>query len=251
MTFQERFAKEIARVVRKLRNIPPPILAGRQESIQVRRKRVHGTPASVDVVNPPPDDQPKPPLVPLRRVIVGFSGSLRRSSFNTMLLCEAAAFLPTEMTLDIASIRGIPLYDGDVEREQGIPEPVEALKERIVSADALLISTPEYNHSIPGVLKNAIDWLSRPPFDIPRVFGGRPVAIMGVSIARRGTLLAQAAWLPILFRLGSVPWFGDQLAVSVTPDAFDAQGHLVDEAIRWRLDTFVKGFAAFVAEHRV
>lgn len=167
-----------------------------------------------------------------------------------MLLCEAGGFLPPEMTLEVASIRGIPLYDSDVEAEQGLPAHVEALKDRIAAADALLIATPEYNHSIPGVLKNAIDWLSRPPSDIPRVFGGRPVAIMGASISRRGSLLAQAAWLPIFFRLGSVPWFGDQLAASVTSDAFDEQGRLVDQSLRWRLETFIKGFAAFVVERR-
>jgi len=188
--------------------------------------------------------------LPVRRTILGLSGSLRRGSFNTMLLREAAGVLSEQTRIEIGSIRGIPLYDGDVECQQGIPESVVALKNRIVAADALLISTPEYNHSIPGVLKNAIDWLSRPPSDIPRVFGGRPVAIMGASITKRGTLLAQAAWLPIFFRLGGVPWFGDQLAISLTGNPFDAEGHLVDEMIRWRLESFVKGFAAFIAEQR-
>jgi NAD(P)H-dependent FMN reductase len=158
--------------------------------------------------------------------------------------------MPPETMLDIESIREVPLYDGDVEREQGIPESVQDLKNRIAASHALLIATPEYNHSIPGVLKNAIDWLSRPPCDIPRVFGGLPVAIMGVSIGKRGSLLAQAAWLPIMFRLGSVPWFGDQLALSITGDTFDAQGHLADAGIRWRLEAFIKGFVGFVAEHR-
>lgn len=182
--------------------------------------------------------------------IVGLSGSLRSGSLNTLLLHEAAGFVPAETAFDIVSIRDVPLYDGDVEREQGIPEPVQVLKNRIAAGQALLISTPEYNHSIPGVLKNAIDWLSRPPSDIPRVFGHLPVAIIGASIGRRGTLLAQAAWLPIMFRLGSVPWFGDQLALSVTSDAFDSQGHLVDATTRWRLETFIKGFVAFVGDHR-
>lgn len=186
----------------------------------------------------------------VRQTIVGLSGSLRRGSLNTLLLQEAVQFLPADMALEMASIREVPLYDGDVERENGIPEPVQTLKNRIAAAQALLISTPEYNHSIPGVLKNAIDWLSRPPSDIPRVFGRLPVAIMGASIGRRGTLLAQAAWLPVMFRLGSVPWFGDQLALSVTTEAFDPDGHLIDTAMRWRLDVFIKGFAGFVAEHR-
>jgi chromate reductase, NAD(P)H dehydrogenase (quinone) len=186
----------------------------------------------------------------LRRVIVGLSGSLRRGSLNTMLLREAAAFLPSAMAIEMGSIHGIPLYDADVEKESGIPEPVQALKRQIVTGDALLIATPEYNHSIPGVLKNAVDWLSRPACDIPRIFGGRPVAIMGASDGSRGTMVAQAAWLPVFLTLGSVPWFGDQLAVSVPKDAFNTEGRLVDQAIRWRLESFVKGFAAFVAQCR-
>ena len=186
----------------------------------------------------------------MRPTIVGLSGSLRRGSLNTLLLQEAAGFMPPETLLEIESIREVPLYDGDVEREQGIPESVQDLKNRIAASHALLISTPEYNHSIPGVLKNAIDWLSRPPCDIPRVFGGLPVAIMGVSIGKRGSLLAQAAWLPIMFRLGSVPWFGDQLALSITSDTFDAQGHIVDAGIRWRLESFITGFVGFAGEHR-
>ncbi|MCX8004040.1 MAG: NAD(P)H-dependent oxidoreductase, partial [Burkholderiaceae bacterium] len=108
--------------------------------------------------------------------IVGISGSLRRESFNTALLQAIAAALPNGAVLRIESIRGIPLYDGDVEREAGIPAEVARLKDAIAAADALLIATPEYNNGIPGVLKNAIDWLSRPPADIARVFGGKPVA---------------------------------------------------------------------------
>jgi NAD(P)H-dependent FMN reductase len=167
-----------------------------------------------------------------------------------MLLREASRYLPPAMSMEIASIRGVPLYDADVESRHGIPEPVRALKGQIVAAHALLIATPEYNHSIPGVLKNTIDWLSRPASDIPRVFGGRPVAIMGASERHRGTLVAQAAWLPVFFALGSVPWFGDQLAISIPHDAFDGQGRLIDHAVCRRIESFIKGFAAFVAECR-
>ncbi|MCA1734243.1 MAG: NAD(P)H-dependent oxidoreductase, partial [Acidobacteria bacterium] len=111
--------------------------------------------------------------------IVGFSGSLRAGSYNSSLLAAASTLLPQEAELTIGSIRGIPLYDADVEANEGPPEPVRFLKEQIASSDALLIATPEYNHSIPGVAKNAIDWLSRPPGDVPRLFGGLPVAVMG------------------------------------------------------------------------
>ncbi|MBV9220519.1 MAG: NAD(P)H-dependent oxidoreductase, partial [Methylobacteriaceae bacterium] len=112
--------------------------------------------------------------------LIGLSGSLRQGSFNSALLRAAAGVLPEDTELALATIRGIPLYDGDVEAK-GIPEPVKALKEAIVAADGLLLATPEYNNSIPGVFKNAIDWLSRPSADIKRIFAGKPVALMGAS----------------------------------------------------------------------
>ena len=148
--------------------------------------------------------------------------------------------------MEIATIAEIPLYDGDVESEQGIPEPVVRLKDWIAGAEGLLLVTPEYNNSIPGVFKNAIDWLSRPATDIPRVFGGKPVAIMGATPGMGGTRLAQSAWLPVLRTLGTRPWFGRQLYVAGAGQAFDPQGHLVDERIRTLLGEFMAGFAAFV-----
>src|SRR4030095_16592904 len=94
--------------------------------------------------------------------ILGIAGSLRQSSFNAALLRAAAAAAPAGCIVDIAAIRGIPLYDGDVKDAAGIPAVVETLKERVAAADGLLLVTPEYNNSLPGVFKNAIDWLSRP-----------------------------------------------------------------------------------------
>src|SRR5712691_8094834 len=107
--------------------------------------------------------------------ILGIAGSLRQNSFNAALLRAAAAAAPAGCTVDIASIRGIPLYDSDVEAATGVPAVVETLKERVAAADGLLLVTPEYNNSIPGVFKNVIDWLSRPPQDIPRVSGAHKV----------------------------------------------------------------------------
>jgi NAD(P)H-dependent FMN reductase len=140
---------------------------------------------------------------------------------------------------------GIPLYDGDLERERGIPEAVARLKAMIAAADGLLLVTPEYNNSMPGVLKNAIDWLSRPPKDIPRVFGDKPVAIMGVTPGLGGTRIAQASWLPVLRALGARPWFGRSLYVAGAGQTFDADGQLVDEKIRTLVGEFMAGFAAF------
>jgi len=181
--------------------------------------------------------------------IVGLSGSLRQGSFNAWLLRAAQEVVPSGSTLEIASIAGVPLYNFDVET-QGIPEPVIALKERIVAAEGLLLVTPEYNHSMPGVFKNAIDWLSRPSKDIPRIFGGRPVAIMGASAGIGGTRMSQVGWLPVLRTLGTRPWFGKQLYVANAGQVFDAEGQLIDETVRKLLTNFMAGFAAFVSQER-
>ena len=177
--------------------------------------------------------------------IIGISGSLRRGSFNTKLLRAAAGYAPAGSSIEIASIHEVPLYNGDLEAAEGVPAVVRALKDRIAAADGLLIATPEYNNSMPGVLKNAIDWLSRPGSDIRRVFGGRPVALMGASAGRGGTGLAQAAWLPVLRTLGTNPWFGDRLQIATAGSVFDDAGGILDEAIRVRVEAFVRGFVEF------
>src|SRR5688572_25142238 len=146
--------------------------------------------------------------------IIGICGSLRSGSFNRMLLRAAVEAAPAGLAIDIESIREIPLYDGDLEATQGIPAAAQRVKDRIAGADGLLIVTPEYNNSIPGVLKNAIDWLSRPPADIQRVFRGRPVALMGATPGPGGTALSQAAWLPVLRTLGTRPWFEGRVLIS-------------------------------------
>lgn len=178
------------------------------------------------------------------RTIVGISGSLRRDSFNTALLRAAAAMMPAGTQLTIGSIRGIPLYDADVEAN-GIPQPVTELKDAIAAADGLLLATPEYNNSMAGVLKNAIDWLSRPPADIKRVFGGKPVAVLGASPGNFGTTLAQIAWLPVLRALGTTPWYGRRLLVSRANKIFNESGAIIDDVIREQLQQFISDFVEF------
>jgi NAD(P)H-dependent FMN reductase len=178
--------------------------------------------------------------------LVGISGSARRGSFNSALLRAAAAAMPADAELRIESIAQIPLYNGDVEAEQGIPAPVARLKDAIAAADGLLLVTPEYNNSLPGVAKNAIDWLSRPPQDVPRVFRGKPVALAGASPGGFGTILSQNAWLPVFRTLGADFWSGGRLLVSRAGSVFDAQGSLVDPAVAESLKKFLEGFVAFV-----
>jgi chromate reductase, NAD(P)H dehydrogenase (quinone) len=179
--------------------------------------------------------------------LIAISGSLRTKSYNTALLHAAARLAPADVLIEITSIADIPLYNGDLEAASGSPAAVQALQATLRQADGLLIATPEYNNSLPGVLKNAIDWLSRPPGEAADVFGDLPVAVIGASPGGFGTVLAQAAWLPVLRTLGTRPWFGGRLMVSRVAGLFDADLTLTDTATQEQLRKFVAGFAEFAA----
>lgn len=181
--------------------------------------------------------------------ILAIAGSVRAKSFNAMLLRAAVELVPAGTSIEPASIRDIPLYSGDVEATEGIPPPVQALKDRIAAANGVLLVTPEYNNSLPGVFKNAIDWTSRPPGDIARVYGGRPIGVIGATPGGGGTGLAQAAWLPVLRTLGTLPFFGARVQVAHAAKVFDDDGHLIDAAVRAQLETYLARFAEFVARH--
>lgn len=175
--------------------------------------------------------------------IVALSGSLRRGSFNSALVDAAVALFPDHIMK--GTIEGIPLYNADVESAEGIPAAVSRLKDQVASANGLLIFTPEYNNSIPGVIKNAVDWLSRPPADIARVFQGKPVALAGATPGGWGTQLAQDAWLSVLRTLKTRPWNGGRLMVSRAHTIVDENGQISDEDFANRLKTFVSGFIEF------
>lgn len=179
-------------------------------------------------------------------IVFALSGSTRNASFNTSLLRAAVALAPKDMTFDVASIRGVPLYDGDEEEAHGIPEAVQELKRRASRADALFLASPEYNGGVPGVLKNAIDWMSRGA-DSAKVFK-KPVALVGASPGPAGTRLAQVAWLPTFRQLGMIPYFGHSLFVDNAAKAFSAQGEreLVDPKVIERLTAYLQGFGDFV-----
>jgi NAD(P)H-dependent FMN reductase len=182
--------------------------------------------------------------------VIGISGSLRRASYNSAVLRAAATLMPAESELQIASIADFPLYNGDEEAAHGVPESVSRLKEAIAGADGVLFATPEYNNSLPGVAKNAIDWLSRPPADIRRVFGGLPFALVGASPGRFGTVLAQSAWLPVLRTLGAELWVGGRVFVSRADTIVDADGGIADPATRDNIQKFLDGFVVHIGRRQ-
>jgi NAD(P)H-dependent FMN reductase len=176
--------------------------------------------------------------------LVGFAGSLRKGSFNRSLIAAASAAMPEGSTLEVLSIDEVPLYNADVEAKSGIPAAVAALKNRIAAADGLVIATPEYNGGIPGIAKNAIDWISRPSEDIKRVIGGKPVALMGATPGGMGTAFSQLAWEHVLRTLRARLWTGGgPFYVSGAAKSFDADGRPNDELAR----KLAEYMAAFVA----
>jgi NAD(P)H-dependent FMN reductase len=182
--------------------------------------------------------------------ILALGGSLRAASFNRALLHEAAALAPpgTEIDLDhVAVVGALPLFNQDIVDRGGPPADVARLKTALRAADGLLIATPEYNWGIPGFLKNAIDWASRPSSEIPEVFGDLPVALIGAG-GSGGTRLAQSAWLPVFRYLQMRPWSRDALYVDRARERFDEHNRLADEAMRAQLRAVVTGFAAHCAE---
>jgi chromate reductase len=164
--------------------------------------------------------------------VAGIAGSLRRGSYNRALIRAAVEVAPAGVAVEPLEIGALPLFDADVEAA-GDPEPVRVLKDAIGAADALLIATPEYNFSIPGPLKNAVDWVSRPPST--SVLRGKPVAIVGASRGRFGTVLAQNALRQSLLFPQARVLPAPQLLIPRAADEFDENLELVDDAQRARL----------------
>ncbi len=171
--------------------------------------------------------------------ILGFAGSLRKGSVNKGLLRAAAEMLPAGLALETYDLEGIPLYNGDVDAA-GQPEAVKQFKERIAAADALLIATPEYNYSIPGVLKNAIDWVSRPPDSSPLT--EKPIGIMGAG-GMYGTVRAQLHLRQVFVFTNSFPMPKPELMVVKSWEKFDKEGNLLDEETRERIGLVLHGLA--------
>jgi chromate reductase, NAD(P)H dehydrogenase (quinone) len=161
--------------------------------------------------------------------VLGIAGSLRKASFNRALLRAAEELKPKEMEITTFDLAPIPSYNEDVEK-QGDPAPVAALKEAIRAADALLFVSPEYNYGIPGVLKNAIDWASRPPGKSP--LNGKPAAILGASQGMGGTMRMQLALRQTFLFTKTHVMLEPEVYVARAQDKFDAEGRLTDEKTR-------------------
>lgn len=161
--------------------------------------------------------------------VLGIAGSLRKGSYNRALLAAARELLPPGMSLETFDLAPIPLFNEDL-LLNGPPEAVTHFKERIAAADALLIATPEYNFSIPGVLKNAIDWASRPPQTSP--LDGKPVAMMGASTGLYGTARAQMHLRQVFAFTNMLPVQRPQVQITQAQGKFDEQGRLADEKSR-------------------
>ena len=162
--------------------------------------------------------------------VLGISGSLRRESHNTRLLRAASALLPEDAELTILDpeiLRAIPAYDDDIQASGVAPYAVTALREAIAQADAVLFATPEYNHSIPGVLKNALDWVSRPLVSSP--LRGRDVAVVGASTGMFGAVWAQAELRKVLAAMGARV-VDRELPVILAADAFSAAGDMLADS---------------------
>jgi chromate reductase, NAD(P)H dehydrogenase (quinone) len=172
--------------------------------------------------------------------ILGIAGSLRQGSFNAAALRAAVELAPEGVAVEPASIRDIPLYDGDLEK-RGFPEPVVAFRAAVASADAVLFVTPEYNHSVPGVLKNAIDWASRPP---SQPFDGKPVGMMGASGGPVGTARAQAHLRHIMVSINALPLNRPQVLIGQAESRFE-DGRLTDETSREHVRALLVALAAW------
>jgi chromate reductase, NAD(P)H dehydrogenase (quinone) len=177
--------------------------------------------------------------------ILGISGSLRAASLNTALLQAAKGLAGAQVDIEPVTLHGIPLYDGDLEAREGLPAAVHVLRGKIQAANGLLLVTPEYNNGIPGVFKNAIDWLSRTSPENPSVLASKPTALIGASPGNFGTVMSQAHWLPVLRLLNMNLWAGGRLMVSKAHTVL-IDGAIKDPAVAKQLEDYLLGYAAYI-----
>lgn len=176
--------------------------------------------------------------------VLGMAGSLRSGSFNRALLAAAVELAPEGMALEVFDLADIPLYNGDLDTDDARPDPVRALKSGIAAADAVLVVSPEYNYGVPGVMKNALDWASRPGFRSP--MAGRPTGIMGASGGASGTMRGQEQMKLSLLGMGAQVFPHPGVAVARAAERFDDDLVLTDEKTREFVAKYLGGFAEWV-----
>ncbi len=177
--------------------------------------------------------------------ILAFAGSLRKQSYNRALLQAALELAPPTCNIEIFDLKNIPLYNQD--EEQNIPTAVQSLKEKVRAADALLIATPEYSYSIPGVLKNALDWGSRPYGD--NAWNNKPVALIGASMGMMGSARAQYHVRQVFVSLNMHALNKPELMVATAQDKFDASGRLTDSTTRQKMTELLKALVEYTRRH--
>jgi chromate reductase len=173
--------------------------------------------------------------------ILGFAGSLRKQSYNKAILAAALEIVPENATLEIFDLEGIPPFNQDLEHQP--PDKVKEFKSKIRASDAILIATPEYNYSIPGVLKNAIDWASRPYGD--NAFDGKPVAMMGASVGMLGTARAQYDLRRSFVFLNLLSLNQPEVMVPLVQDKVDSNGRVTDEKTRKKIKELLQSLVAW------
>ena len=181
--------------------------------------------------------------MPTRLNIVAISGSLRSKSFNTSLLRAMQGLADQTMSMDIARLKGIPVYDGDDEAATGVPDIVTDLADRIRAADGVIVATPEYNFSIPGGLKNATDWISRVK---NQPFANKPVGIVGAAAGPLGTARSQYQLRQNLVGLSALTMSKPEIFVGSAPAKFADDGSLTDEETAKFLKVWLDAFETWV-----
>ena len=179
--------------------------------------------------------------------ILGIAGSLRAGSFNRSLLRAAVERAPEDMTIEVFDLAAVPLYNGDVEAA-GDPPGVAAFKQAIAATDGVLMATPEYNHGVPGVMKNAVDWASRPPREAP--LGGKPVGLIGASPGITGTARGQSQLRQAFEFTNSYCMPQPELLMFKAHEKFDAEGKLIDEQTAEFLEKYLVAFGDWVRRFR-
>lgn len=178
--------------------------------------------------------------------LVGIVGSLRKNSFNKKLMLALAARMPAQAILTVVTLEDIPLFNADLLDPE--PKEVLALKEQIASADGVILGSPEYNYGIPGVLKNALDWASRPAYQ--SVFAQKPVTMMGASLGPVGTARAQGQLKQVLLGMASDIYPVPEQAFGLIANKLNDHGEVVDDALEKSLTRFATGFSEWVAKRK-